>query len=426
MHALLPTQRSLRTYLKLFGPLARYSAPRFVFPLGVLVWLILVRTFRWRRYNYIHRRYQTKFEQGKLTLEDAQEVVRMVTRYELPRVTGFGVAFALFKTYAIPTISKTLASTTEIMSGDSVSRRLADTGIFIATWTQCPLDGKTIDPGAIARGDLNDPRANLAIARVNWLHSRYKISNDDYLYTLALFIFEPEVWAAKYGWRSLSTLECYAFYMTWVEVGKRMGIQDIPESPDDFKDWVKEYEARVRYPAQTNHDVAVATIEELIRLLPGGFASKNLARKLSVAVLEDDVRKAMMLEEQPKYLKVSLDIFLKFTAWRIRYFHLPAFKKSSVANPDFPDNPPLMHPEYFQFRPWYKPESKWFLGRWWDELQVLFGRHEDVPSKRYKSEGYRLDTMGPARYEHAGQGDVFHMAEGLQGCPIHNKWKARG
>ncbi|KAK1221550.1 hypothetical protein PQX77_015669 [Marasmius sp. AFHP31] len=220
-------------------------------------------------------------------------------------------------------------------------------------------------------------------------------------------MFEPEVWAAKYGWRSLSTLECYAYYMTWVEVGKRMGIQDIPESPDDFKDWVKDYEIRARYPAQTNHDVAVATIEELIRLLPGGFASKNLARKLSVAVLEDDVRKAMMLEEQPKYLKVSLDIFLRFTAWRIRYFHLPAFKKSSVANPDFPDNPPLMHPEYFQFKPWYKPESKWFFGRWWDELLVLFGRHEDVPSKRYKSGGYRLDTMGPARYEHEHATEVF-------------------
>ena len=29
---------------------------------------------------------------------------------------------------------------------------------------------------------------------------------------------------------ALSSLERYAFYVCWVEIGKRVGIQDIPES----------------------------------------------------------------------------------------------------------------------------------------------------------------------------------------------------
>lgn len=71
-----------------------------------------------------------------------------------------------------------------------------------------------------------DPRGAIAIARTNWLHSKYPIvshlklwhhkvnifqlnkqSNDDFLYTLALFIIEPAVWMEKYEWRGLTPLE---------------------------------------------------------------------------------------------------------------------------------------------------------------------------------------------------------------------------
>jgi hypothetical protein len=68
------------------------------------------------------------------------------------------------------------------------------------------------DKGTVNSTDV-DPRAMIAVARMNWLHSRYKIvshalptdglgthksprlskSNGDYLYTLALFVFETPV-----------------------------------------------------------------------------------------------------------------------------------------------------------------------------------------------------------------------------------------
>lgn len=54
-------------------------------------------------------------------------------------------------------------------------------------------------------------RATSAIARMNWLHGRYqkagKISNDDMLYTLALFLLEPERWIRLYEWRDLTEME---------------------------------------------------------------------------------------------------------------------------------------------------------------------------------------------------------------------------
>jgi hypothetical protein len=49
---------------------------------------------------------------------------------------------------------------------------------------------------------------------MNYLHSRYqkagKISNDDMLYTLSLFVLEVKRWVGLYEWRSLTPLEICA------------------------------------------------------------------------------------------------------------------------------------------------------------------------------------------------------------------------
>lgn len=54
-------------------------------------------------------------------------------------------------------------------------------------------------------------------ARMNYLHSLYqrsgKISNDDMLYTLSLFILEVERWIRLYEWRKLTDMELCALYV---------------------------------------------------------------------------------------------------------------------------------------------------------------------------------------------------------------------
>ena len=42
---------------------------------------------------------------------------------------------------------------------------------------------------------------------MNWLHSRYNISNDDMLYTLSVFVTSPDKWLGLYDWRGLTELE---------------------------------------------------------------------------------------------------------------------------------------------------------------------------------------------------------------------------
>jgi hypothetical protein len=50
-------------------------------------------------------------------------------------------------------------------------------------------------------------RPDMALARLNELHGKYNILNDDYLYTLSLFIFEPVSWINRYEWRQLDERE---------------------------------------------------------------------------------------------------------------------------------------------------------------------------------------------------------------------------
>ena len=36
---------------------------------------------------------------------------------------------------------------------------------------------------------------------MNWVHGHFKIANDDFLYVLSTFIYEPVRWIDAFGWR---------------------------------------------------------------------------------------------------------------------------------------------------------------------------------------------------------------------------------
>lgn len=50
---------------------------------------------------------------------------------------------------------------------------------------------------------------------------------------------ETQTWANRWGWRGLSPLERHAYYVFWAEIGRRMGIKDIPDSFETLSEWSK-------------------------------------------------------------------------------------------------------------------------------------------------------------------------------------------
>ncbi|KAJ2915437.1 hypothetical protein MD484_g4981, partial [Candolleomyces efflorescens] len=308
----------------------------------------------------------------------------------MPLLLNKALSFALFKTYAIPTISKLLLSTKELGSAKNVARRYADTEILIATWAGCPINGFSdptmqADPSTPAE----DPRACIALARTNFLHSKYNISNDDYLYTLTLFVLEPIQWMDLHGWRRLSPMEQDAFFIFWRDIGGKMGITDIPETLQDMKAWSKAYEEKCIVPAESNRLVAGFTIGELIYAVPKKFGLKSFAERFIAAVVEPRVRIAMMLPEQPRLIHWMANGVLSINWIVQRWLRLPR----SDSNFWFSIDPRLPKPDNngdvrmrptseYRSTPWYKPEPTG-ISHALNKFAVMLGLYAVMPGPQY-------------------------------------------
>ena len=112
-------------------------------------------------------------------------------------------------------------------------------------------------------------RGRAALERMNWVHSHYKIPNDDYLYVLSTFIYEPIGWIDRFGWRPTCTTEKLGYYYFWREVGNRMGITGIPPSFEAFEAWSRSYEREQCRFANTNQRIGAATRELFASWFPG-------------------------------------------------------------------------------------------------------------------------------------------------------------
>lgn len=149
---------------------------------------------------------------------------------------------ALYRTYCVPSISGLLDRTGEFYR--HAQRRYDDTAILVAE---------------LCEWGYESGRGREALERINWAHSHYRIANDDFLYVLSTFLFEPIRWIDAFGWRPLCEVERQGYYHFWSGVGRGMGICDIPPSLGAFADWAATYEKeRFRF-AESNRRVGTAT-----------------------------------------------------------------------------------------------------------------------------------------------------------------------
>ncbi|MCI0733772.1 MAG: DUF2236 domain-containing protein [Methylococcaceae bacterium] len=173
---------------------------------------------------------------------DCQRIIHLLFGYEFSWDSIRALEIALYRTYCVPGISGLLDRTGEFYR--AAQRRYDDTAILIAE---------------ICEWGYESERGKQALERINWTHGHFKIANDDFLYVLSTFIFEPVKWIDAFGWRRLCDTERHAYYYFWREVGIRLGIRDIPESYDAFRQWAAAFErARFRY-AESNRKIGTAT-----------------------------------------------------------------------------------------------------------------------------------------------------------------------
>lgn len=176
---------------------------------------------------------------------------------------------ALLRTYAVPEISRVLVSTGELVT--RTRKRYDDTELLMSTLVEHGYDSV---PG------------RAALRRINQMHGRHDLAHEDLRYVLSTFVLDPIRWVARYGARPLTTAEQWATFRFYMEVGRRMGIRDLPATLDELERFSRAYEAdRFAYD-DANRALWEATSRMFLELwLPPRVAP--LARPVLEAVVAD-------------------------------------------------------------------------------------------------------------------------------------------
>jgi hypothetical protein len=204
---------------------------------------------------------------------DHQRIVFLSTCFEFPFDTTRSLEFALFRTFGVPSISELLDRTGEFFR--RAQRRYDDTDIIVSELMEWGYDSD---------------RGKRALRRMNQLHGRFAIANEDFLYVLSTFVFEPIRWNARYGWRPMCAQERLAQFYFWREVGRRMNIKDLPAGYEDFERYNIEYEKRHYRYTDANRRVGTATVDMFSSWFPRVLAP--LVRSSMYALMDDPVREA--------------------------------------------------------------------------------------------------------------------------------------
>ena len=201
---------------------------------------------------------------------DHQRIMHLSFGYEFCWDSIRSLEIALYRTYCVPSISRLLDRTGEFYR--ATQKRYDDTSILVAEMCEWGYE---------------DGRGREALERMNWAHRHYKIPNDDYLYVLSTFIFEPIRWIDAFGWRPTCRTEKLGYYCFWREVGKRMGIVDIPASYEAFEAWARAFEREHFVFADTNQRIGSATRDLFASWVPRLAAPA--VRFGIYAMLDDDM-----------------------------------------------------------------------------------------------------------------------------------------
>jgi hypothetical protein len=253
-------------------------------------------------------------------IADDHEIVVLSGFYDFPWDNRRALELALFRTYAVPSIGELLHATGEFEN--RTQKRYDDTDILISEF--------------VRHGYASD-RGRAAIRRMNRLHGRFVISNADMLYVLSTFMVEPYRWNRKFGWREFTDNERAAGFHFWREVGKRMGIRDIPETRAELDAFNIAYEHNNFRFDEGGRAVADATMDLFL-----GPAPKWLRPALMpvlFCLMDWHLRRGFGYPDPPRWLEALVHGGLRLRARIVRWLpkRRAPFFRNDLPYPSYPD-----------------------------------------------------------------------------------------
>ena len=209
-------------------------------------------------------------------VRDHLRIVYLDACFEFPFDVTRSLELAFFRTFAVPSIAGLLASTDEFVKRPL--KRYDDTDLLISSFTEYGYD---------------TPQGRAAIRRMNQLHGRFAIPNEDFLYVLSTLVVEPFRWNERFGWRRATGAERIATYEFWRNVAHLMNIKDVPSSYEEVERYNVDFERERFGYSDAGHRVASAMVDMFVRKIPG--TPLKLGRRGVYALLDDPLLDALGL-----------------------------------------------------------------------------------------------------------------------------------
>jgi hypothetical protein len=303
--------------------------------------LILVFLF-WILVNWCWKRFNLQKLKSMDHEKDFVKILKDFANLQNPFLTKKSLQFALFRTFGIPTISKILKSTKEFER--NCEKRYQDTELFIAEFVE-----------------YFGTREEDARKRLNFFHGLYNIQQKDYLYTLSVFVLEPVRWVDKFGQRKVEKIEKESIYLYYKDMGNKMGIQNIPNSFEEFNDWNIDFEKKHMIFEQSNQDVAECTLRLLLSSYPPFLHS--IVRNASLSLMDERLLHSMNYKKPHWIYSFILNSILILYSWFILILMPP-------------------RPEFMRYSKTMKSEGDLYFA-------------QNVEYVNCYPNGYRLEDLGP-------------------------------
>lgn len=230
---------------------------------------------------------------------DHRRIVYLDVCYEFPFDTTRSLELALFRTFAVPSVAELLDSTGEF--DRRPQKRYDDTDLILSTILEEGYDSEL---------------GKRAIRRMNGIHGRFAITNDDLLYVLSTFVLEPIRWNARFGWRPLVEQERLASFHCWREIGRRMNIRGIPDEYAELERFNVAYERDNFRFTEAGRRVAVATRDMFLAWFPG--LPRPLGERAINALLDEPLLEAFGFARPPRALRRAVEGSLRLRSRVLR------------------------------------------------------------------------------------------------------------
>jgi hypothetical protein len=221
--------------------------------------------------------------------QDHEEVARLTL--EVLHGDRIGVHAALLigfsRQVAVPSIARVIYRGGGGDTLGDIARRIDDTlalfGAFLK-WGPSSLEGRA------------------AIARMERIHARFPITDEQKRYTLATLIFEPDRIGQRLGVDQLTAGQREAIWRFWCSVAEQMPLGGLPATSKELWRWTLDYEREHwRYTNDGRRVVETFFDDWTTRWFPR--RARRLGRQVLLALMDEELRTALQLETPSKHLE---------------------------------------------------------------------------------------------------------------------------